>query len=512
MSLNSLANLYQRQGRRDEAEPRYREVLETQRAVLEPSHPDTLRSLNNVASLYQAQGRFGDAEALFKEALQTNREVLSNRHPDTLTAVSNLAALYLEQGRRDEAEPLLREVVQTRREVLGDRHPDTLQSLNNLAVLFDRKGRYDEAEPLYREAVQASRDVLGPRHPEALTYRLNLVTSLINRGKQAEAVRLLREMEPDVLGRIGQELHSTEAGTTRRKLVSSQASFQDVVLTLATAQGASLDARRLAAATILQFKVLQGEEEAYLARLARRSQDPRVHTLVSDIGQLRQTLAAAAQGEPDAFEKTLQALEGKQRELVRISPAYSSRLQVLSAGLDDVRKALPASSALIEFRQFRPLDFHVGKSGEPRFAALLVTGTGEPVVADLGPVSELQPLAAALGTGREGRAPQQQPKSPPLQAMASRGLAPAPQQQPDAASALYQRLVEPFKDAIGAAKTLYVAPDGILNLVPFARLKRADGRYWFEGQELRMLQTGRDLLRPGADHPARGLIALGGID
>src|SRR5262249_38490568 len=40
----------------------------------------------------------------------------------------------------------------------------------------------------------------------------------------------------------------------------------------------------------------------------------------------------------------------------------------------------------------------------------------------------------------------------------------------------------------------------------------ADGCYWFERQEVRLLQTSRDLLRPGANRPARGLLALGGVD
>jgi CHAT domain-containing protein len=77
---------------------------------------------------------------------------------------------------------------------------------------------------------------------------------------------------------------------------------------------------------------------------------------------------------------------------------------------------------------------------------------------------------------------------------------------------LYQRLFAPFEQKLAAATTVYVAPDGILNLVPFARLKLADGRYWAERQQVRVLQTGRDLLRPDPDKPARGILALGGID
>jgi hypothetical protein len=39
-------------------------------------------------------------------------------------------------------------------------------------------------------------------------------------------------MEPNLLAWVGQELYSTEGGAVRRQLVSRQAGFQDVVLTL----------------------------------------------------------------------------------------------------------------------------------------------------------------------------------------------------------------------------------------------------------------------------------------
>jgi hypothetical protein len=121
--------------------------------------------------------------------------------------------------------------------------------------------------------------------------------------------------------------------------------------------------------------------------------------------------------------------------------------------------------------------------GEPQLAALLLAGVDEPVVADLGPVSELRELAKSLVTTSSA-----------------------------APSALYQRLFAPFESKLAAATSVYLAPDGILDLVPFARLKLADGHYWEERQEVRLLQTGRDLLRADPDKPARGLLALGGID
>jgi tetratricopeptide (TPR) repeat protein len=490
--LSDLAALHVLQHRYDEAERLYREALDATREALGPRHPDMLTGLGHLAMIYMDQGRYGEAEPLLRDGLQASREILGPRHPDTLTSINNLATLYLYQSRFDEAASLYQEALQANREVLGPRHPATLTSLHNVALLY-------QSEPLFRELLQAMRETLGPRHPLTLTTQLDMAVLLVNLDRRAEAVQTLQQMESNLLDRIGQELYSSEAGAARRQMVSSQATFQDTVLSLAMAAPAG-DALRLASAVMLRFKLMQGEEEAWLARLARQSKDPQVQTLASDIRKLRGTLAAAAQGAPDAFEKTLQALEAKRRELIDASPEYRDRLRVQDADPGEVRKALPAGAVLIEFRQFRPHDFRSGKPGEPRFAGLLLTGSGEPVVADLGPVSEVQSLTTAMAAPRAPRGLGADPAGAPLSL------------DDQAAAKLYERLFAPFKRDVDSATVVYVAPDGILNLVPFARLKLSDGRYWFERQEVRTLQTGRDLLRPAADHPARGLLALGGID
>jgi tetratricopeptide (TPR) repeat protein len=219
--------------------------------------------------------------------------VLGPRHPDTVISLNNLAALCYFQGRYGEAEPLHREALEASRAVLGPRHPDTLRILNNFGFLYNSQGRYGEAEPLYREALQESREALGPRHPQTLTTQLNMVAPLVNLDHRAEAVRTLQQMEPNLLGWVGQELYSTEAGAVRHQMVSSQASFRDTVLSLAMAESSG-DAQRLAATVMLRFKLMQGEEEAYLARLARQSHESRVQTLANDVAKLRAALAAAA--------------------------------------------------------------------------------------------------------------------------------------------------------------------------------------------------------------------------
>ena len=450
--------------------------------------PRTLTNLNNLAMLYFIQGRYGEAEPRLKEALQLRREVLGPRHPDTLQSLNNLALLYERQGRFSKAESLYQETLQLRRNELDPRHPGTLESLNNLASAYTRQGRYDKAEPLYQELLSLAPEILGPHHPHTLSAQLNNVGNLINLDRRSEALQRLREMEPQLLAWIGSELYSTEAERVRRQLVTSQAGFQNVVLTLAL-QEQSAAAKQLAGTLLLRWKLLQGEEEAYLARLARRSADSRVRDLAREIAALRSQLATLTRaGKNDEAAKALTVLEAKEFQLGQVSRDYQDYLRVRTANLEDVRAVLLPETGLLEFRQYQPIYFRTGKWGEPHWAALLLVGFEEPVLIDLGPVAETENQLLTL--------------------VRDTSLTESDQ----AAQALYQSLFSPLEPHLAKLKTVHLAPDGLLNLIPFSRLKLPDGRYWVQRQELRLLQTGRDLLRPDPDQSARGLLALGGID
>jgi CHAT domain-containing protein/Flp pilus assembly protein TadD len=476
--LNNLATILGHQGRHEDAEQLLLEAL-SYREALPPLHPLQAKILNNLGTIYMLQQRFPEAELINNQALQKSRQIFRRYHPEIMIPLNNLAAAHRAQGHTKQAESYYREVLAANSKALGPRHPNTLTSMANLAVVLQSEGHLKEAEALDREALKVRLEVLGGRHPGTVNLQLNLVRTLFNRGQHAEAVQILGDIESNILDWIGQEVYSTIDGAVRRQLTPFQNTFQDLALSVATTEK-TYKAAWLAATVMLRFKILQGEEEAYLARLTRKSQDPRVQMLADEVGKLRLATAAAVRGVPNEFQKTLQLLESKQRALAAASSEYNDHLQVRAANLDAVRAALPADTILIEFRQFHRADFRNGNIGEPRFAAMLLTSNEGPFITDLGSVSDVQQLSASLNDG--------------------------------SAAKLYQLLFAAFEAKLTEARTVYVAPDGILNLVPFARLRLPDGRYWWERQEVHLLQTGRDLLRYNPDHLARGLLALGGID
>ena len=488
-SMSNLAIVLQSQGRYGEAEPLCREALRLYQETLGPMHPDTLTVMNNLASLLSSQGRYREAEPLDRETLDGRRQVLGRKHPQTLISMNNLAAVLERQNRNDEAEPLLRETLDLYRQVLGPKDPETLMVMNNLAGVLNSEGRYPEAEPLYREALDLYREVLGSKHPDTLTAQVNLVVDLAARGKVAEAVALHREMELLILDRLGTELYTTELTSVRRQMVASQSIYQDIALTLALLPSAGATRADMAASALLRFKGLAVEEDAYLARLAQRGEDEHIRAVAGELQGLHAHMARLVQGSAGAQEvNDLTArMDAKQHELSNVSRKYAASLQVRNASLQDLRGVLAEQSALLEMRLYRRVDFKTAMFGPARLAGVLITSAGVSSLRDLGPAEDADTNVNVLLSG-------------------------SPEAAERASAALYRQLLAPFDVELSSLKRLYVAPDGMLNLVSFGLLRDVDGKRVMNCLDVRLVQTGRDLLRPVADKPAKGLVAIGGID
>jgi hypothetical protein len=72
-----------------------------------------------------SDGRYNEAERLFSEVVETRTRVLGEEHPDTLTSMANLALTYRSQGRWKDAISLMEACFQLRKRILGGYHPET---------------------------------------------------------------------------------------------------------------------------------------------------------------------------------------------------------------------------------------------------------------------------------------------------------------------------------------------------------------------------------------------------
>jgi hypothetical protein len=82
-----------------------------------------------MAILQQAQGKPDEAEPLFTEVLSARRRTQGHDHPRTLISIFNFALFLQAQGKRAEAVELSRQAIAGFRRVLGEGHPNTQNAL-----------------------------------------------------------------------------------------------------------------------------------------------------------------------------------------------------------------------------------------------------------------------------------------------------------------------------------------------------------------------------------------------
>lgn len=187
------AKALREQGKYDDAERLYRQVLAKRRTELGDRHASTVSTLDQLGATLYMKGDLVGAEELLLEALEARRATLGDSHPDTVASVSSSGMLLKDKGDLSRAEPLLREAVAAMRETIGERHPDALICMANLGVLLKDKGDLEAAEPLLRDALQAMRETLGDAHPATLVNIVQLGLVLMAKKDHAAAEGLLVE-------------------------------------------------------------------------------------------------------------------------------------------------------------------------------------------------------------------------------------------------------------------------------------------------------------------------------
>jgi eukaryotic-like serine/threonine-protein kinase len=202
-SVESLAEVYQREGKYDAAEALLNTLLETDRRLGRENAPEAIAALHTLAFVANSRADYAHAELIYRRVLEKERRVLTGEDDYTLSTMHNLAMVLSREAKYEEAEELLKKVIGIRRRVLGAEHPNTLMSLNGLGQLYQMEGKYSEAEPRLQAVLEARRHAMGEEHPDTLGSMTDLGLLYLYEGKYTAAEPLMThaaETSTSVLG------------------------------------------------------------------------------------------------------------------------------------------------------------------------------------------------------------------------------------------------------------------------------------------------------------------------
>ena len=518
---NNLAGLYESLGRYTEAEPCYKYARDIDMRAFGPNHPETASTINNLAYLYKSQGRYAMAEALYRETLAIYTRTIGLQHADAASVINNLAALYKSQGRLSDAGILYAQSLEIRRKVLGPEHPDTASSLNNLAALYVSEGRFSDAEPLLKSALEIKSRILGPDHPDTASIINNQAILYASRGRTEEAFRLMQKslsIEETIIEDV------FRCATEKRTLefIMTVQDYYETFLSLTVRELRERpEALTAGLNTVLRRKGMIIEALSQKREALMTSDTAEVRSVCKKLQELSSllaslTLAGPGKMEIEQYRKKLAKLSSEREftewRLAGLSLTYADQKEARLADCSKVAEKLPPGSVLIEYVTIAPFNFNAkgpwGRSKDSECYAFVL-----PSAKDRAPGGTIHPLSVSLGsTSVIDRAIQEFRKEiSRTRTMWENNIlneSEAEERLAKKGKALYDLVVSPLKSAVGTARTLYIAPDGGLNLIPFGSLKDETGHYMIENYRIHYLSSGKDLISRKKEVQNRGPVIV----
>ena len=167
---NRLGEIYEAQGRLEEAEAEYLAAL----AAWEEPSPSRGLALADLGRLAGVQGNFTTAETTLGEAVGLLQSAKPGLETELAEAFDSYGSVLRALGSLDAAERALRKALGLREEELGASHSDVALTLVGLAGVLHLRGDLGSAEPLYRRALGIQEEMLGPAHPDVGETLYNL--------------------------------------------------------------------------------------------------------------------------------------------------------------------------------------------------------------------------------------------------------------------------------------------------------------------------------------------------
>ena len=532
------------------SERRFAEALSTAQKAAEiiervwgENSAEYLSMLDHLSALYWAMGQqyYENVEQTLQQAMKISKHVSGENSADYAISLNNLGVFYSDRGKYDEAESPLRQALTILSHASRENREDYANSLDNLGLVYLNMGQYGKAEPLLKKGVKIARylakgnvhwitplesrvTLLEARRRYA-KFLSDLTTSLQARGRRAEA----RQMYDEVM-RVEQDyvehklpfvsLSTTSAGNHLHSLdrLISLAAGSDDPQTVQWALNWTLRNKGEIFNTIRRFRLLQEisapDFSARLHDVQRRQHGLALNPPKGMDAQAQDREQASLQRVRNESEEELN------RTLAQVDEMYGGLIeqltgqnpQKLAENIDFrmLQKCIPEGSVMIYFVQIRPFNFKaIGRARrweDSRYFAFVISADKKtsPQLIDVADEMEIRLAIQTLRGNIQAHVNWLNSPTGRSATVSERGERDKSDESEyrQLASRLYDLLFmkSGLKDALGAAKTIYVSPDGMLNQVPFETLvaggegPQKPGNYLVEAYKFIYLTTAQELL------------------
>tara|TARA_R110002049_G_scaffold54869_9_gene152353 strand:- start:3210 stop:6596 length:3387 start_codon:yes stop_codon:yes gene_type:complete len=487
--LHNVGLINRERGDLREAESYYREALAIGEH-LEPGSLNMSRTLNNLGTLALEQGDLRNAEYFHQRAFEVRQSTV----PDSLDLVIsliNLGNVAREKEDYQQAVAFYRDAL-TIQERIAPNTADHARILANLGVSARLQQQLEKAEQLFEQALQVQL-AIAPDSADTAEIATQLGQTLLASGEPARAAamyekasNILTELAPDTF-RSARAWHGLalvaeatgDAKTANQHYVRAVGALQRQQERL----GGSDESRARVKARFMNiykdyirflleageperaFEILEQSRAKELSNmLAERdlvfaeSVPPELERERRQLGkryedQQRELYSTTDAARREELQTSLLAIrreqDAMQRRLRDEAPGLAQLKYPGSHSFEDYRQAVPAGAVAVIFNLNKTYtdSFLIDRHGQLHVARLEV---GEDALRE-----QVRRFRFLIDAGRWDS----EPGAPLL----------------DLAARLYEELLEPLQSQIEDADLLLIVPDGALQVLPFAALRRNNG-------------------------------------
>ena len=429
-----------------------------------------IKSIERISDfLYAIDNNLNENKTKFKlKKTAVFDENISDSDPEAIFKLSLNASSLMMAKDYKEAIQYFQKAKNLLEEKRGKNNFQMVMLLNNLGSAYSLAGDLDNAEINLKESYEILKKFYNDARlsQEIIGIYNNLAYTYIKKNSLIKAQQFFRESIDSSILFVKEQAQflpeEKRQNFSNYSFINSYAGIFSVIDLLP-------DGNKLALKYRINRHGLLEDIEKYQSRISNL--DIKNKSLFKELENFNNELS-------DMTNTKEKRLEIKQKKISLEEKLYSKipSLKTKIIELEEIKKALPKDALLIEFQKFRPFNEDFNNKDyfdEAKYIALILNEFGEVFYKDLGSAEVIeQKIYQALNSTEKGYSDAQ-----------------------DLFKEVGNHVIKPLKEIINKSDTLFISPDAVLNLLPFAALSSHNSEKLLgEAFDIRILTTGRELL------------------
>lgn len=190
-SYNNIGEVYSRKGDYDNALTYFKKALDARVTALGAGDPSIANSYNSIAGLYYSKKDYESTLDYLKRALEVRIKTLGVSNPGVAASYNNIGTIYVTKGDYIRALEYFKKSLDIRVKAFGPRNQNVADSYYNIGEVYLKRKEYDSALENLRKSLEIRISVFGYTNPDVAVSCKGLGDAYYSKGDYGNALKYI---------------------------------------------------------------------------------------------------------------------------------------------------------------------------------------------------------------------------------------------------------------------------------------------------------------------------------